>query len=353
MEPTPVIKAMIRIGARQRAQKGGQTGIRGAPAGPWPGWLPLRRASSSESRHGGVAGQRALPTLARAAKPGAPAAEYLGFAGEAKSLTREVPALARRAQSPARNVLGRAAHIFIAFLAYCLHVTLNRRLHPLAPGLTPRSVIQKFAAVQMLDVHIPTTDGRVLVLTRYTQPAAAAPRLFRSAPAVLGPLALAPPVAVASEGDYKGARLGQARPGSNILGMCGVFMMNSYRQFCLAWGMAGWRFLHTRPARGAWVHDAGRSWPRCFESRAGGVDATSITPRSTRGPQTGLTVRPRSTFAAGPCSSGRSAVHCRPTGIRAHRSPPATPQTTRSRRPNLPGCRSMRAARLTLERRSG
>jgi transposase len=62
------------------------------------------------------------------------------------------------------------AHIFIAFLAYCLHVTLSRRLHPLAPGLTPRSVIEKFAAVQMLDVHIPTTDGRELVLTRYTQP---------------------------------------------------------------------------------------------------------------------------------------------------------------------------------------
>ena len=43
-------------------------------------------------------------------------------------------------------------------------------MHPLAPGLTPRSVIEKFAAVQMLDVHVPTTDGRELVLTRYTQP---------------------------------------------------------------------------------------------------------------------------------------------------------------------------------------
>jgi transposase len=62
------------------------------------------------------------------------------------------------------------AHIFIAFLAYCLHVTLSRRLHPLASGLTPRRVIEKFAAMQMLDVHIPTTDGRELVLTRYTQP---------------------------------------------------------------------------------------------------------------------------------------------------------------------------------------
>ena len=62
------------------------------------------------------------------------------------------------------------AHIFIAFLAYCVHITLKRRLHALAPGLTPRSVLEKFAAVQMIDVHIPTTDGRQLQLTRYTQP---------------------------------------------------------------------------------------------------------------------------------------------------------------------------------------
>src|SRR5207247_8610364 len=62
------------------------------------------------------------------------------------------------------------AHIFIAFLAYCLHVTLARRLRALAPGLTPRSVLEKFAAMQMIDVHLPTTDGRELLLTRYTQP---------------------------------------------------------------------------------------------------------------------------------------------------------------------------------------
>jgi hypothetical protein len=62
------------------------------------------------------------------------------------------------------------AHIFIAFVAYCLHVTLKRRLHALAPGLTPRSVLEKFAAMQMIDVHVPTTDGRELLLTRYTQP---------------------------------------------------------------------------------------------------------------------------------------------------------------------------------------
>ena len=62
------------------------------------------------------------------------------------------------------------AHIFVAFLAYCLHVTLRRWLRDLAPGLTPRSVLEKFAAVQMIDVHLPTTDGRHVILPRYTQP---------------------------------------------------------------------------------------------------------------------------------------------------------------------------------------
>lgn len=62
------------------------------------------------------------------------------------------------------------AHIFIAFLAYCLHVTLGRRLRDLAPGLTPRAVLEKLGAMQMLDVHLPTTDGREVILTRYTQP---------------------------------------------------------------------------------------------------------------------------------------------------------------------------------------
>ena len=64
------------------------------------------------------------------------------------------------------------AHIFVAFLAYCLHVTLRARLKPLAPGLTPRAVLDKFAAIQMLDVHFPTTDGRTLILRRRTELAA-------------------------------------------------------------------------------------------------------------------------------------------------------------------------------------
>lgn len=62
------------------------------------------------------------------------------------------------------------AHIFVAFVAYCLQVTLKQRVRALAPGLTPRAVLDKFAAVQMVDVHLPTTDGRYLVLPRYTQP---------------------------------------------------------------------------------------------------------------------------------------------------------------------------------------
>jgi Transposase DDE domain len=62
------------------------------------------------------------------------------------------------------------AHIFIAFLAYCMQITLARRLHALAPGLTARSALDKFAAVQMIDVHLPTTDGREILLTRYTHP---------------------------------------------------------------------------------------------------------------------------------------------------------------------------------------
>ena len=62
------------------------------------------------------------------------------------------------------------AHIFVSFLAYCLYVTLRERLRPLAPGLTPRAVLEKMAALPMVDVRVPTTDGRVLILPRYTQP---------------------------------------------------------------------------------------------------------------------------------------------------------------------------------------
>ena len=62
------------------------------------------------------------------------------------------------------------AHIFVAFLAYCLQVTLKGKLRSRAGGITPREVLTKFKTMQMVDVRIPTTDGRQLLLPRYTQP---------------------------------------------------------------------------------------------------------------------------------------------------------------------------------------
>lgn len=62
------------------------------------------------------------------------------------------------------------AHIFVAFLAFCLHATLRHKLRQKAPGLTPRSLIEQLCAIPMLDVHFPTTDGRTLVFPRYTNP---------------------------------------------------------------------------------------------------------------------------------------------------------------------------------------
>jgi len=63
------------------------------------------------------------------------------------------------------------AHLFVAFLAYCLSITLRQQLRALAPGLMPRVVFEKLATLQMLDVVVPTTDGRELLLVRRTEPA--------------------------------------------------------------------------------------------------------------------------------------------------------------------------------------
>ena len=62
------------------------------------------------------------------------------------------------------------AHLFVAFLAYCLSITLRQRLKALAGGLMPRVVFEKLAGVQLLDVRVPTTDGRELLLVRRTEP---------------------------------------------------------------------------------------------------------------------------------------------------------------------------------------
>jgi transposase len=62
------------------------------------------------------------------------------------------------------------AHVLIAFLAYCLQVTLKNRLRIHAPGLTPAAVLEKLATIQMVEVWIPMLDGRWLMLPRHTQP---------------------------------------------------------------------------------------------------------------------------------------------------------------------------------------
>jgi hypothetical protein len=62
------------------------------------------------------------------------------------------------------------AHILVAFLGYCLITTLKLQLATHAPGLTPRSALEKLSAIQMVDVWLPTTDGRWLVMPRHTQP---------------------------------------------------------------------------------------------------------------------------------------------------------------------------------------
>ncbi len=70
------------------------------------------------------------------------------------------------------------AHILVAFLGYCLAVTLRLKLRSAAPGLTPQAVLQSLAAIQMVDVEVPTADGRTLLLRRHTEPEAAAANDF-------------------------------------------------------------------------------------------------------------------------------------------------------------------------------
>lgn len=62
------------------------------------------------------------------------------------------------------------AHILVCFLAYCLSVTLRKRLEVHAPGLTSRAVFETLSGILMLEVHVPLADGRELVMPRYTQP---------------------------------------------------------------------------------------------------------------------------------------------------------------------------------------
>ena len=62
------------------------------------------------------------------------------------------------------------AHIFTAFMALCLLQTLRAIAREHAPGLTPRQIVEKFRTVKMVDVVMPTTDGRIVTLSRYVDP---------------------------------------------------------------------------------------------------------------------------------------------------------------------------------------
>ena len=62
------------------------------------------------------------------------------------------------------------AHLFVAFMGYCLMAALRKHLEPAAPGLSPRAVLEQLAAIQMVDVCLPTSDGRWLIMPRYTEP---------------------------------------------------------------------------------------------------------------------------------------------------------------------------------------
>ena len=57
-----------------------------------------------------------------------------------------------------------------AFIGTVFMSPLHRRLRDLAPGLTPRAVLKKFSAMQMIDVHLPTSGGSTIILSRYIQP---------------------------------------------------------------------------------------------------------------------------------------------------------------------------------------
>lgn len=79
------------------------------------------------------------------------------------------------------------AHILVAFLGYCLNSSLRMKLSATAPGLTPRAALASLSAIQMLEVQVPTADGRVLVMPRYTEPEAQQKMILESLKLTLPP----------------------------------------------------------------------------------------------------------------------------------------------------------------------
>ena len=62
------------------------------------------------------------------------------------------------------------AHVFVSYVAYCLQATLKNLTRSKAGGLTPRQIFEKMKKIYMVDVRIPTTDGREIVMQRYGEP---------------------------------------------------------------------------------------------------------------------------------------------------------------------------------------
>ncbi len=147
------------------------------PAGrgqkPVSAGLASGRAANPGEANRNSSAQFHFPVAQGQAAPSAAARGSLSFAqqserartGEAVAVLHSAHAsgggLHPRRLEPAPNFPiwnGGGVHLFVSFLAYCLHA-LAACLHPLAPGLTPRSLLKKFAAIQMLDVFRPPTDG--------------------------------------------------------------------------------------------------------------------------------------------------------------------------------------------------
>lgn len=61
------------------------------------------------------------------------------------------------------------AHVLVSLLAFCLHTMLRNLVRGRAAGLISEAILEKMSNTQMIDVHLPTTDGRHIVMSRYTQ----------------------------------------------------------------------------------------------------------------------------------------------------------------------------------------
>ncbi|MCP4339930.1 MAG: IS1634 family transposase, partial [Desulfobulbaceae bacterium] len=62
------------------------------------------------------------------------------------------------------------AHVFVAFMGYCLQVTLRHRLRASACGITSQAALETISRIQMLDVSFEIQDDRTLLMQRYTEP---------------------------------------------------------------------------------------------------------------------------------------------------------------------------------------